>query len=198
MKDNTLNLFFGRQPSEDFLKDLEVLRKFQEKNVFEIIDWILEFYSTGDIDEEWEKWSKNFKDKEKKEKKAIIVVLLFIFKYFAVGHINENELKEDARKLNISDKYLDYFIKKLSENIEFRKRALRQEQPYRNFLTSGDWRIDRQNYGYDFGENVCIIELSYYSKGEKQVTQFELDLEGIRNLKAIFNKIEEKLCRLKQ
>lgn len=195
MKDNTLNLFFGRQPSEDFLEDLKVLEKLKEKEVFGIIDKVIEWYPE-DIDKKWEELSKNLKKKEKKEYGSLIGVFLFIFKEFAVGHINESELREDAKKIGLLDNYVNHFVKKLSENTEFRKRALRQVQPYRNFLTSIDWRIDRQNYGYDFGENVCIIELSYYSGGEKKVAQFELDLGGIKNLKAIFNKIEEKLCHL--
>lgn len=195
MDTKSLNLFFGQTPNEDFLEDLEILKKFKEEEIIKLTDWLIENYPGGNLDEEWKKLSKNLKDKEKKEK--IIILFLFIFKKFAVGHINENELKEDAKKLNLSEEYIDHFIEKLSENQEFRKRALRQEQPYRNFLASIDWRIDRQNYGHDFGENVCILEFIYSDKGEKKIAQFELDLEGIRTTKAIFNKIEEKLCALK-
>lgn len=195
MNDNSLNLFFGRPPSEDFLEDLGILKKIPEKEVFEIMNWTIKYYPTGNIDDEWKKLSKNLKNKEKKEK--IIRIFLFIFKQFAVGHINEDELKEDFKSLGLSQKYLDYFIKKLSENNEFRKRVLRQEQPYRNLLSSVDWRIDRQNYGQDFGENVCILEFTYLSKGEKQIAQFELKLEGVKDLIFILNIIEKKLNRLK-
>lgn len=190
----SLNLFFGRPPDKDFLEDLEIMKELQEKEVKKITDWIIKNYPTGNLDEEWKKLSKNLKDKDKKEK--IIRAALFIFKKFAVGHVNEDELKEDFENLNLSQKYIDHFIKKISENKEFKKRALKQEQPYRNLLGSINWRIDRQNYGHNFGENVCILEFTYLSKGEKQVAQFESGLEEIRTLKAIFNKIEEKLCQL--
>ncbi len=192
MTDKPLNLFFGRPPNKDFLEDLEILKKFQEKEILELIEWIIKTYPTGNIDEEWKKLSKSLKDKEKKEK--IITTLLFIFKQFAVGYVNENELKKDFESLKLPQKYFDCSVNKLSENNEFRKRALEQVQPYRNLLVSVDWRIDRQNYGHDFWENVCILDFTYFSKWEKQVAQFESGLGGIRTLKAIFNKIEEELC----
>lgn len=196
MDTNTLNLFFGQSPSEDFLEDLEILKELQEKEVREITDWIIETYPKGNLDKEWEELSKDFNKKYKKEKEKIIRTFRFIFKQFAVGHINESELKEDAKKLNIPEEHIDFFIKKISENKEFRKRALRQEQPYRNLFAYVDWRIDKQNYGHDFEENICVLEFAYYSKGEEHITQFELDLEGLRQLRFVLKIIDEKLCKL--
>lgn len=197
MDTKSLNLFFGQPPSEDFLEDLEILKKFQEKEVLELIDWIIKYYPTGNLDEEWEKLAKNFTDEDKNKRRKIITTLLFIFKQFVVGHVNENELKKDFESLKLSQKYFDCFLNKLSENNEFRKRALKQIQPYRNLLVSVDWRIDRQNYGHDFGENVGVLDFTYFSKGEKQVAQIEFGLEEIKHLIFILRIIEEKLNKLK-
>jgi len=196
MKYNSLNLFFGSGSSEDFLEDLEQLKEFQEKEVFDLIDHIIKWYPEEDIDKEWEEWSKDFKEDEKKAKKSAIRALLFIFKEFASGSLTESELRADAEKIGFAKKYVNYSVKKLNKAKEFHKKALRQNQPYRNVLSSVDWRIDRQNYGQEFEESICAIEFSYYHKGEKQIAQFDLNLKGLRNLILTLNKIEKKLCQM--
>src|SRR3989344_2831603 len=178
MKYNSLNLFFGSGSSEDFLEDLEQLKEFQEKEVFDLIDHIIKWYPEEDIDKEWEEWSKDFKEDEKKAKKSAIRALLFIFKEFASGSLTESELRADAEKIGFAKKYVNYSVKKLNKAKEFHKKAL------------------RQNYGQEFEESICAIEFSYYHKGEKQIAQFDLNLKGLRNLILTLNKIEKKLCQM--
>ena len=191
-----LNLFSGQMPTDQFLEDLDTLKNFEEKEVLDLIDHIITWYPEEDIDKEWEEWSKDFKENEKEAKKSAISILLFIFTEFASESLTESELRADAEKIGFAEKYVNYSVKKLNKAKEFRKKALRQNQPYRNVLASVDWRIDRQNYGQEFEESVCAIELIYYHKGEKQVAQFDLNLKTLKKLILTLNKIEGKLCQI--
>ena len=193
MKDKSLNLFFGREPSEDFLDDLESLKKLSEKEVFELIDKIVEWYPKENVDKEWEEWIKHFTKEQEKEKKQAIRALIFIFKEFASGNINELELKEDFEILELS-KYLDNFIRKMEPfEKEFRKEALTNKKPYENVLVNIDWRIDTKHYRDGTEEKIAFIEFVYSSVGEKKVTQFDLTKRALKHLIYRLNKIEEEL-----
>lgn len=192
-----LNLFFGRQPSDDFLEDLEALKKLSEKEVFELVDKVIEWYpKEEDVSKEVEEWLKKFGKKEKEKRSGLMEALAFVFRMFASGNVDENELREDIKKIDFPGKYFDYFLKKLSKEKEFHKKAIRQRQPHRNFLSSVDWRIDKQGNGEEFSENVCVIDLTYYFKGKEETAQFSLSQDALKNLIFTLNKIEKKLCHL--
>ena len=93
MKDNSLNLFFGQAPNEQFLGDLGNLKKLEEKDATKLIDHVIDWYPKENIDNEWKEWFENFTKEEKEEKKSIIRIILFIFKEFAgySGHVVPEE-----------------------------------------------------------------------------------------------------------
>ena len=193
MEKENLNLFFDTEPSESFIKDLDNLKKLKEKEIFEILDFIIENYPK-DIDKAWEQYSENIEEEEKEIKLSALRVFLFILIEYASGNVNKDELKEDFEKLEIPEKYLDYVADKLKKSEDFCEKAIIRNQPYRNKLDSLEWRIDKQNIGSDFEKTIAAIEFNYYSKGEKQTTQIDLDSEELRRIIAILNKIEKRLC----
>ena len=93
MKYNSLNLFFGSGSSEDFLEDLEQLKEFQEKEVFDLIDHIIKWYPEEDIDKEWEEWSKDFKE-DLTTAGLIHIVVVSGFNISLVGLLILNSLKK--------------------------------------------------------------------------------------------------------
>lgn len=197
MKGNSLNLFFGSEPNKDFLENLETIKKIPEAKILELIDKVIEWYpKEGDIKKEVEEWLNKFWEKEKEKMSSVIDALAFIFISFASGNVDENELKKDIEKINFPEKYFYYFLKKLKKSKEFRKKATKQRQPHRDFLNSIDWRIDKQGTGEEFSEKVCVIELTYYSKGEEEIAQFNLNHTALKHLIFTLNKIENKLCQV--
>lgn len=192
MEKENLNLFFGTEPSESFIKDLDNLKKLEEKEIFKIIDFIIENYPK-DIDKAWEQYSENLEEEQKEIKLSALRVFLFILIEYASGNVNKDELKEDFEKLEIPEKYFDYVTDKLKNSKDFCEKAIIRNQPYRNKLDSLEWRIDKQNIGSDFEKTIAAIELNYYSKGEKQTAQIDLNSEELRRIIAILNKIEKRL-----
>lgn len=197
MDDNFLNLFFGRTPDKSFLEDLEILKKIQEKEVLELIDRTVEWYTDDEekFDKKWEEWVKEFSKEEIEERKKTIRILLFIFKEFVSENINKDELKEDFENLKLSQKYIDHFIEKLKPvKNEFRKNSLRSEKPYENTLISIDWEIGNKKYRDGTEKRVASIEFVYFNKGEKQIAQFDLNSKTLKHLIYRLQKIQEELC----
>ncbi len=188
----SLNLFFDTEPSEKFLQDLDNLKKIEEKEIFEIINFIIENYPK-DIDKAWEEYSKELGEAQKETKLSVLRIFLFILIEYASGNINKEELKKDFGKLELSEKYFNHIIEKLKNAEDFCEKASARNQPYKNKLDSVEWRIDKQNIGSDFEKTIAAIEFNYYSKGEKQTTQIDLDSEELKKVIAIFNKIEKRL-----
>lgn len=196
--DNSLNLFFGQKPNDDFLEDLSSFSKLKENEISKLINKVIEWYTKEDIDREWEEWTKSLPKEEIEEKKSAIRIILFIFKEFASENINETELKEDFETLKLPQKYFDYFIKPLkSVKKEFREKTLKDKKPNENFLASIDWRIDKKTYRDGMEKNVAIIEFIYSDKGEKKVAQFDLNLKALKHLISKLKQIEEELCKIK-
>ena len=199
MKDNTLHLFFGREPSEDFLEAIKQIKELKENEVFGIIDNLFKWYPKN-IDEEWKKWIEKEKlnDEEKKKIEDTIAVFLPLIKEFTVGHIDEKELKEDFEKISLSENYINYFIKKLKSAKDFCEKTIIQGLPYVNSINSVDWRIDKHNSGQDFEKNICVLEFNYSSFDKRKVVQFNLTLDGLRYLIANLKRIEKRLCAMNQ
>ena len=197
MDKKQLNLFFGHQPDEKFLEDLETIKKFQENEIFDLIEKTIKWYTDDKIfEEEWNKITENLNQEQKEEKLKPIRALLFIFKEFTSENINKEELKEDFDAFEISQKYLEHFLNKLKPvEKEFRKKSLKDEKPYENTLISIDWRIDTKHYRDGIEKKVAAIELIIYDKGEKETIQFDLNIKSLRHLIYTLKKVEEKLCQ---
>ena len=194
MKDNTLNLFFGRQPDEKFLEDFEILKKLPEAEILELIEKIVGWYSKEDINKEWNEWAKKFTKDKEKEIKGALRILLFIFKEFASENINEDELKEDFETLKLPQNYIDHFLKYLKPvEKEFRKESLRTEKPYENTLINIDWRIDTKHYKDGAEKKVVFLEIIYSDKGERNVAQCDLTQKSLKHLIYRLKKMEEEL-----
>lgn len=192
--DNSLNLFFGQKPNDDFIEDLSFFNKLKENEINEIIDKVIDWYTKEDIDKEWDEWTKSFTKEEEKERKGALRAIIFVFKEFVSGNVNEDELKEDFELLKISKNYFDHFIKSLKPvEKEFCKKALRDKKPYENTLLNIDWRIDKKTYRDGTEKNAAIIEFIYSDKGEKKVAQFGLNLKALRHLISKLKQIGERL-----
>lgn len=194
MKDNLLNLFFGRQPSDDFLEDLEALKKLSEREIFGLIDKIIEWYPKENIDKEFDEWEKEFTKEEIQERKRAIRILLFVFKEFVSGNINEDELKDDFEIIKLPQRYFNHFLKMLKPvEKEFRKNSLEGEKPYENALISIDWRIDAKHYRDGTENKIAFLELILFDRGEEKVVQFDLNSKALKHLIYRLKKIEEEL-----
>lgn len=196
-KADSLNLFFGSFPDNDFIDDLLTIKEYEEKEILDLIDHIIKWYPEEDIDKEWEVWSKSFKEEEIKKKKAIIRAFIFIFKEFAAEKVSEIELKEDFTKLDLPLSYLEYSLNKVKSSKEFTKKALRGNSPYENTLRNLDWRIDEREYNDGSKENIAVIEFVYANKGEKEVIQLDFNVKSLKHLILLLSKIEEKICQKK-
>lgn len=63
-----LNIFFGRIPDSEFLEDLNHFLSLNEKEGFELIDKVIDWYPRQNIDKEWEEWSKKFNEDEEEKR----------------------------------------------------------------------------------------------------------------------------------
>lgn len=196
MKDNTLNLFFGRQPDENFSEDLETLKKLPEAEVLELIEKIIKWYPEKDIGKEWDEWAKEFTKDKEKEIKGALRIFVFIFKEFISKNVSDLELKEDLEIFEFPQKYIDRFTELVkSVEKEFRKKSLRTEKPYENTLINLDWRIDTKHYRDGEEKKVAVIELILSDKGEKEIVQFDLNKKSLKHLIYRLQKIGEELCQ---
>jgi len=197
MNDYSLNLFFGTSPSNEFLEDFEILKKIPEKEIFELVDDIINIYSKENINEELKNWEKKFgknQESEKKEKERALKVLLYLLKEFSSENVTEDEIRDDFKNLEISTKILDRFIKNVKPvEKEFRKNSLRNEKPYENVLVSIDWRLENKIYRDSSEKKVAKLEFIYSDKGEKKVAQFDLNQKALKHLIYRLQKIKEVL-----
>ncbi len=194
MEKETLNLFFNIEPNENLLQNLDELKKLKKKEIFEITDFIIENYPK-ELEKEWEKWTKDLGEAQKETKENVAEIVLFILVNIINGNVNEDELKEDFEKLEISTEYIDYFTKKIKESSIFQEEILTNNQPYKNKLRAVHWRIDKQNIGKEFETQIALIEFNHISKGEKQVSQIELNLEELKKVIGVLTRIEKRLCK---
>ena len=195
MKDNTLHLFFGRQPDENFSEDLEALKKLPEAEVLELIDKIIHWHTEEEVfEKEWSKLTENLNQEQKEEKLKPIRALLFVLKEFISENISKDELTEDLEILELPKKYADKFTElEKSVEKEFHKKILKSEKPYENALIDIDWRIDTKHYRDGAEKKVAFIEFIYSDQGDKKVAQFDLSSKALKHLVHRLKKIEEEL-----
>ena len=195
MKDNSLNLFFGRPPDEKFLEDLEALKKLQENEITDLIEKIIKWHTEDEVfEKEWNKLTENLNQEQKEEKLKPIRALLFIFKGFISENVSKEELTEDLEILELPKKYADKFTElEKSVEKEFLRKVLRNEKPYENALIDIDWRIDTKNYRDGTEKKVVFIELIYSDQGDKKVAQFDLTKKSLKHLIYRLKKIEGEL-----
>ncbi len=192
-----LFLTFGNEPNDQFCDDIRSVEKLNEKDVFQIIDKIVEWYPKENISAEWEKWSKNFSDEEKEIRKGVIRFILYIARELYSEKIKKEELIEDAKEIEFPLKYINYLVEKAESKENFIKSAKHSTRPYLNTIKSIDWSFNKRYYIDGTKEDIALLELSYYLYGESKTIQLDLNYKAVSRLISMLKKIKSELKTIK-
>lgn len=173
-----------------------IVKESDEKEVIELIDLVIKWYPREDIDNEWDKWSKDLEKEEIKKKKSILRSFIFILKEYASEKVTKEQLKEDFKNLDLTLSYLEHFTKKLESEKKFQNKAFRNKRPLENKLKNIDWRIDKRMYNDGDKENIAVIEFYCTSKGEKEIIPLDFNHKSLKHLISLLTKIEKELCQI--
>jgi len=138
-----LNLFFGGEPSKDFLNDISKLNKLPKKMIDQLltkmVEWKIFDSITYDDFKEWEKTTKT----PKADLRSGASVVLWLVRRTIQEDMNREDLWEDFEKLKLDEAKISIMIDYIEKNREKIKTSMYEGKEYKlSTLGATSYRID--------------------------------------------------------